>query len=220
MSQPSTSAEREEPPPAKKQKNTESESTGSHEELLKRIAKLEQDQDSVESMKDKVRGLALQANPNEALLLLAIEDLARIARRKEHPDADTFEELARQAIKHQANINIASLALGVVGGKAVDVVVKVLNKCVKEKQIEKEISVQHENEEKKETNKEQSPMYNLYPPFPFHQMWQGPGYGYNNSYPRSRGRGFRPKGPCFFCDMPGHTFKECQKMKLAKSQSK
>ena len=87
---------------------TGSESNG-HEELLKRIARLEQDQDSAESLKDKVRGFALQANPNEALLLLAIEDLAKTARRKEHSDAETFEELARQAVKHQNNINIACL---------------------------------------------------------------------------------------------------------------
>ena len=55
---------------------------------------LEQGQDSVESFNDKVRGLALQSNPNEALVLLAIEDLAKISRRRDHLDADTYEELA------------------------------------------------------------------------------------------------------------------------------
>ena len=183
---------------------------------------LEQNQDSVESLKEKVRGLALQVTPNEPLLLLALEDLARVARRKDHCDADTYEELSRQAVKHQQSINIASLALGVVGGKAVDVVVKVLNKCVKEKQIENKINSK-EQESKKEDQSDRSPIGNLYPNFQMPPMWPGPsyGYGFGNPFyqPRGRGRGFRPiKGNCYFCDMPGHTIRECQKMKLHKAK--
>ena len=185
---------------------------------------LEEGQETtVESLKDKVRMLCLQANPNDCLILLALDDLARSARKTQHADAETYEELVRQAHKHQHSINIASLSLGVVGGKAVDVVVKVLNKCVKEKQVESKLTNANEKETKKDENITfTSPMFNAYPPYPMPPMWQNPGYGQGQTffYPRSRGRGFRPKGNCYFCDMPGHTIRECQKMKMAKAQHK
>ena len=82
-----------------------------------------------------------------------------------------------------------------------DVVVKVLNKCVKEKQIENKITAQQEVENKKATPGEQSPVSGIYPPCPqYNPMWQAPGYGYypNFNFQKSRGRGFRPRGQEIF----------------------
>ncbi|KAK3107263.1 hypothetical protein FSP39_010584 [Pinctada imbricata] len=168
-----TDEEEDRPSSSKKRKSSD--------DLEKKITMLEEGQDSVESLKEKMRMLCLQANPNDALILLALDDLARAARKKQHSEMDTYGELVRQAHKHQHAVNIASLALGVVGGKAVDVVVKVLNKCVKEKQVESKLnSNSQETEAKKNENLNyNSPMFNAYPnyPMPPMPMWQTPGYG-------------------------------------------
>lgn len=62
-----------------------------------------------------------------------MEELAAKARSLGHEDAETFEELARQATRNQGRINIMSLALTVLGGKASDIITKALSKCMKEK---------------------------------------------------------------------------------------
>ena len=159
-------------------------------DLVDRVNKLEEaSRDSVTELKEKVRMLALQSNPSDALMLLTVEELARTARRTSHADADTFEELSRQALKHQASINISSLILSVVGSKASDVVVKALAKCVKEKQIESKISDRKlaNNAVTKETS---SPLANLYSQMPGPFMMPSPGmfpmsgygpYGYQRS---------------------------------------
>ena len=215
-------------PPKKKQCQPKKDEDA--DEILRRIKALEEtNNDSVESLKEKVRGLALQTNPNESLLLLSLEELARVSRKKQHSEAAVFEELTRQAVKHQGDINISSLVLGVVGGKASDVVVKALSKCVKEKHVESKLHHVHVPQEK--TNDQslvpQSPLSNLYnsymaPPVQYPSFYPMVNYGYDY---RHRGNGFRrgswrPKGNCFFCEMPGHTFKDCQKMKIAKEQRK
>lgn len=41
-----------------------------------------------------------------------------------------------------------------------------------------------------------------------------------NSKPRGRFNQQKPRGNCYFCDMPGHSIRECPKMKLAKEQRK
>ncbi|CAC5414983.1 unnamed protein product [Mytilus coruscus] len=122
----------EDPPPKKKKKN---------HDLLQRVADLEKSkEDNVKELKDKVRSLALQANPSEPLILLSLDELAKKARRQNDDDAETFDELARQAQRHQGSINVATLTLNVLGGKASDLVGKAMGKCLKEKEVEQKIT--------------------------------------------------------------------------------
>lgn len=76
-----------------------------------------------------------------------MEELATKARSLGHEDAETFEELARQATRNQGRINIMSLALTVLGGKASDIITKALSKCMKEKDQEKEEAPQNKKHE-------------------------------------------------------------------------
>ena len=63
--------------------------------MLERLNKLEESsRDTVGGLRDKVRMLALQANPSDALLLLTIEELARTSRKLDSTEADTYEELS------------------------------------------------------------------------------------------------------------------------------
>uniref|UniRef100_K1QGI1 Uncharacterized protein n=1 Tax=Magallana gigas TaxID=29159 RepID=K1QGI1_MAGGI len=94
-----------------------------------------------------VRLIASQNKPSEALLLLTLEELAAKARSLGHEDAETFEEIARQATRNQGRINIMSLALTVLGGKASDIITKDLSKCMKEKDQEKEEAPQNKKHE-------------------------------------------------------------------------
>ena len=83
--------------------------------------------------KDKMRFLCTQNNPSEALILLALDELTRKAKDCQHEDAYTYEELLRQASRNQGEINIVTLTLNVLEGKASDLVSKMLSKCLKEK---------------------------------------------------------------------------------------
>ena len=83
--------------------------------------------------KDKMRFLCTQNNPSEALILLALDELTRKAKDCQHEDAYTYEELLRQASRNQGKINIVTLTLNVLEGKASDLVSKILSKCLKEK---------------------------------------------------------------------------------------
>lgn len=184
---------------------------------------MEKATESVESLKDKVRGLALQKSPNEAMILLLLEELANVARKRQHDDSSVFEELSRQALKHQGSINLTSLVLNVVGGSS-DVVIKALNKCVKEKKVESKLTAPEKAENE---NTHQSPLANVYNPInPFlmpqqsYQYTPYQNYSMFNSRPRGRFNQWKPRGNCYFCDMPGHSIRECQKMKLAKEQRK
>lgn len=174
----------------------------------------------VEKIKEKVRLLVLQNDPSEALILLALDELAKTARSARIEDADIYEELYRQASRNQGKINLVTLVLSVMGGKASDVVGKALIKSKKEKEDVKESA--------KEEKQPSSPLNNLYPMssfpnMPFMMPYQpqymfGPGYqGYR---PRQRGRfnpgGSRPVGPCLFCDSMGHLIKDCLKFKSMK----
>lgn len=55
----------------------------------------------IEAIKEKVRLLANQNSPSEALILLALDELAKTARAVKVEDADIFEELYRQASRNQ-----------------------------------------------------------------------------------------------------------------------
>lgn len=100
--------------------------------LLKRIEELEKDKlVSVQELKDKVRTLCTQTNLSISLILLTLDELARIS----HSEADTFEELARQAAMHYDKIDITSLCLSVLGGQASDAISKAMRKFMKEKKL-------------------------------------------------------------------------------------
>ncbi|CAC5396543.1 unnamed protein product [Mytilus coruscus] len=208
----------EDPPPKKKKKN---------HDLLQRVADLEKSkEDNVKELKYKVRSLALQANPSEPLILLSLDELAKKARRQNDDDAETFDELARQAQRHQGSINVATLTLNVLGGKASDLVGKAMAKCFKEKEVEQKITGNKANHmEKMETT---SPLANAYPPatcMPNYFMphmptgWQQGMFPfstsmYHNQGPRrfSRRNGqWRPRGNCFFCNSNDHVVKDLRR---------
>ena len=169
---------------------------------------------------------ALQKEPSEPLLLLALDELASAARHIGHVEAETFEELYRQAGRHQGDVNMASLCLSVLNGQASDVVGKALAKCQK-----KETAV------KAETPKNpSSPLANLYPP----ALQQWPGFGpqgfgsmgqlvmggYMPAYPsqykprfyKARAGQNRPRGACHFCNSTEHQVKDCMLMRKAQEK--
>ncbi|CAG2224941.1 unnamed protein product [Mytilus edulis] len=163
-------------------------------------------------------------NPSDSLILLTLEELAKAARRVNHDDADTFEELTRQANRHQLKLDISSLCLSVLGGKVADAITKAVSKCLKEKQPEKDTTPKPED----------SPLHNLYPPYqapcmyPYNAMpYLQPPYpgGFNNNYrgrPRNSGNfgnsGIRQRGACLFCESTSHQIRDCDKMKAAKGK--
>lgn len=64
--------------------------------LEKRLKLLEKSsKDQVDDLKEKVRCVCLQENPSVSLILLTVEDMAKVTRKVSHEDAETFEELSR-----------------------------------------------------------------------------------------------------------------------------
>ncbi|XP_062583975.1 uncharacterized protein LOC134245733 [Saccostrea cucullata] len=176
----------------------------------------------VEAIKEKVRLLANQNSPSEALILLALDELAKTSRSAKIDDVDIYEELYRQASRNQGKINLVTLVLSVMGGKASDVVGKALVKSKKEQEETKE-----SDKEKKSSS---SPLHNLYssfPPMPLMMPYQPQGYNYGymfnpsyQGYRPNRGRlnqgGSKPIGPCLYCESMGHLIKDCMKFKAMK----
>lgn len=96
--------------------------------LEKRLKLLEKSsKDQVDDLKEKVRCVCLQENPSVSLILLTVEDMAKVTRKVSHEDAETFEDLSRQATRYQAKLNISSLCLSVLGGKAADAISKAVS---------------------------------------------------------------------------------------------
>ena len=189
---------------------------------LERSAKVE----AVKELKEKVRVLCLQQEPSNSLILLTLEELAKTAWRVDHDETDVFEELARQASRHQDKLNISSLCLSVLGGKAADAITKAIAKCIKEKQSEEKPDCKPKPGPNQSGPKsEDSPLYNLYPPYqvPFMYGMQSapffqPPYSASNYRGRPRQFGFRPRGACLFCESTSHQVKDCEKMKAAKGK--
>lgn len=101
--------------------------------LEKRLKLLEKSsKDQVDDLKEKVRCVCLQENPSVSLILLTVEDMAKVTGKVSHEDAETFEDLSRQATRYQAKLNISSLCLSVLGGKAADAISKAVAKSLKE----------------------------------------------------------------------------------------
>lgn len=185
--------------------------------LEDRVASLEKSTrvEVIKELKDKVRTLCLQPEPSDSLILLTLDELAKVARRADHEDTEMYEELARQANRHQAKLDISNLCLSVLGGKAADAITKAISRCMKDVKTDqkKEVSA---------PKPEDSPLHNLYGPF------QAPGYQYQFPmyYPFARGgyrgrqRQVRPRGPCHFCGNESHLMRDCEKMKQAKENLK
>lgn len=195
-------------------------------DLEERVASLEKSAkvEKVKELKDKVRTLCLQQDPTDSLILLTVEELAKSARKVNHEEADTLEELARQANRHQKQLDISSLCLSVLGGKAEDAITKAISKCLKEKQVESKSEERGVKAVADAAPKpESSPLHNLYPPFMYSMPFQPPypgsfsqGYNFRNSRPSFRQFGNRSRGACLFCDSQTHQIKDCEKMKAAK----
>ena len=157
--------------------------------------------------------LCLQSEPSHSLILLTLDELAKVSRRLGHEEADLFDELARQANKYQSKLDITSLCLSVLGGKAADVITKAISKCLK-------------TEAKSDCKKtdlcpqpESSPLHNLYAPYPVPYSFPASFGGFPRGS-RSRPRQFRPRGACHFCGSYQHMVKDCEKMKAAKPKDK
>ncbi|XP_063404459.1 uncharacterized protein LOC134687929 [Mytilus trossulus] len=127
------------------------------DDLEDMIASLESTtkEEVVKNLKDLVRTLCLQNNPSDSLILLTLEELAKAARRVNHDNADTFEELKREANRHQLKLYFSSLCLSVMGGKVADAITKAVSKYLKEKQPEKKTTPKPED----------STLHNLYLPY-------------------------------------------------------
>lgn len=105
--------------------------------LEDRIASLEKKTkvEIITELKDKVRTLCLQQNPSDSLILLTLDELAKFSKKLDHDDADVYEELARQANRHYSKLDISSLCLSVLGGKAVDTTTKAISKMFERETI-------------------------------------------------------------------------------------
>lgn len=68
-----------------------------------------------EAIKQKVRLLANHNDPSEALILLALDELAKTSRSCRIDDSDMYEELYRQASRNHRKINLVILLLSVIG---------------------------------------------------------------------------------------------------------
>ena len=194
----------------KRKKDTQDDSSS----LEDRVSSLEKSTrvEVVQELKDKVRVLCMQAEPSTPLILLTLEELAKVARRGNHEEADMFEELLRQAIRYQTKLDLPSLCLSVMGGKAADIITKAVSKCLKveSKSVEskKEVS---------QPKPEDSPLYNLYPPQQAYQPQPYYNFGYMRGF-RGRPSQFRPRGGCHFCGSTSHMVKDCADMKEAKEK--
>ena len=70
--------------------------------------------------------LCPQQEPSIFLILLTLEELAKHARKADAEDAEVYEELARQAIKQQTKVDVTSLCLSLLGGRAADAISKAM----------------------------------------------------------------------------------------------
>ena len=201
------------------------------EGMERRILTLEMEKSqNVEKVKERVKILATHTEPNDSLLLITLDELARVSRKVNHKDAEVHEELYRQCCRMQGKINLSNLCLTVLGGQGADIVSKAVNKCVKES---KSFDKADDSKSKGSPQEEQaakfggSPLAGLYPyPGPMFGPGYGfPGYGsfhqanYSNGFVRPRG-GYRmpQRGrlACHFCESTDHLVKDCEQMKAAK----
>lgn len=180
----------------------------------------------LKEIKEKVRSLATQNEPNESLMLLLLDDLARMSLEMGDESAPVFSELYRQARYNQGNVDLPNFILTVLGGGACDVVSKALAKYVKKQHKSPKL----EKRAGESPEKSVSPLTNLYPGsqamqfMPFfpgfpNQYYQPRGRGYRGSYSRGGYRGGKPSlaAQCWFCQ-GNHYIRDCDKMKAARDK--
>ena len=187
-------------------------------------------------LKNKVRSLCQQNNPIEPLILLTLEQLARGSLRPCHADAKLYEKLARQKNVQQGQLDLVHFHLKTLSGKAGDVITKALSKCLKK---QKRLMGKSKIQCQRLTLEFQCPTLPLpstgyqYPIYIFPASY---GFQYPGKYPDmlmyqlpklpwpyAMGRGaawgqWRARVACLFCASTKHQVKDCQKMKLAKSE--
>ena len=147
-----------------------------NDDLEDRVASLEKSTkvERVKELKEKVRTLCFQQDPSDALILVALDQLAKQAKKVNHEESDVFEELARQANRYQCKLEVANLCLSVLGGKAADTFTKAIAKCLKDKQNEAKNDEKAQQKEDLAPKSEYSPLHNLYPPFMCPMPYQPP----------------------------------------------
>jgi hypothetical protein len=132
-----------------------------------------------------------------SLILLTLEDLAKIARKEGHEEAEIYEELSRQATRYQLKLDNSSLCLSVLGGKAADAISQAIAKCLKEKpefKSESKRQVGKENESEFRRDMSVSPLNNLYP-YQAPSMMNLAAQGYFPGFPQYGGPGgYYPQG--------------------------
>lgn len=206
------------------------------DDMERRLLMLEKlEKEDVSTVKERVKALAAQQDPSEPLILITLDELARLSRKLGDKDMEVYEELYRQCGRLQGKVNIANLCLTVLGGQGADLVSKAVNKCIKEGQNLgskcEGVKMRGEMEQDQGSKGSNSPLAGLYPmystpllgapgfqPYPFHP--------FSNFGTYSRPRGYRPMGgmgrrnasrlACHFCDSTQHLVKDCELMKAAR----
>lgn len=105
------------------------------DDMERRLLMLEKlEKEDVSKVKERIKALAAQQDPSEPLILITLDELARLSRKLGDKDMEVYEELYRQCGRLQGKVNIANLCLTVLGGQGADLVSKAVNKCIKEGQ--------------------------------------------------------------------------------------
>lgn len=197
------------------------------DDVERRLLVLEKlEKEDVLKVKERVKALAAQQDPSESLILITLDELARLSRKLGDKDMEMFEELYRQCGRLQGKVNIANLCLTVLGGQGADLVSKAVNKCIKEGcnlgSKGEGVKAKGEGEPDQGSRYSNSPLAGLYPmystPFfsapgfqqyPFQPFHNFGAYGKPRAYKASGGMGKRNAGrlACHFCDSTQHLVK-------------
>lgn len=118
-----TTADREQGPTctsnSRKATDKDQDSNGGKRRKLQDLTTEVKDKDGtqIQQVKDKIKVLCTQSQPSEALILLSLDELSRLARKVNHEDMDVYEELYGQCSRMQGKINMGNLCLTVLGGE-------------------------------------------------------------------------------------------------------
>ena len=122
------------------------------------------------------------------MILLTLEQLARVSPRPCHADAKLYDKLARQKKVKQGQLDLVHFHLMTLSGKAGDVITKALSKCLK-KQRKTDGKINNPVSET-DTRVPVSHLANLYPPlpsagyhYPIHISPASYGFQYPGQYP-------------------------------------
>ena len=208
------------------------------DDVERRLLVLEKlEKEDVAKVKERVKALASQQDPSESLILITLDELARLSRKLGDKDMEMYEELYRQCGRLQGKVNMANLCLTVLGGQGADIVSKAVNKCIKEGYNlgpkREGMKAKGEGEQDQGSRGLSSPLaglYPMYPPplgffnapgyqqYPFQPFSNFGLYGKQRPYKGPGGMGKRGTGrmACHFCDSTQHLVKDCELMKAAR----